>query len=82
MRKSLETTVYKTLACISKNLEIEIDDLNSQSKIGAFPEWDSMGHITIYFAIQKEFAISIPLDKAGDIRSVEDWARAIDEQLS
>jgi acyl carrier protein len=63
--------------CIAKCLVLDIEKLSAASKIGEFPEWDSLGHIRIFFAIQDRFSITIPLELAGDARSVGDWAAAV-----
>tara|TARA_B100000686_G_C16521413_1_gene827436 strand:- start:668 stop:856 length:189 start_codon:yes stop_codon:yes gene_type:complete len=52
------------------------------SKIGDFPQWDSLGHINIYFALQKEFDVHIPLTLAGNVKSVDDWARIIEKIIN
>jgi acyl carrier protein len=78
----LEITVNLIRKCVSDNLNISIEFLNAQSGIGDFPEWNSLGHITIYLAIQEFFNISIPLEDAGDIRSIEDWAYAVNLVLN
>jgi len=73
----LEITIDQIRTCISSTLNIKIDDLSAKSSIGEFSEWDSLGHITLYFTLQEVFEVSIPLKNAGTIRSVEDWALAI-----
>jgi|MDTB01.2.fsa_nt_gb acyl carrier protein len=73
--------VDQILNCISLSLSISIEQLTVLSSIGEFPEWDSLGHITLYFAIQETFGIKIPLENAGNIRSVADWARVVEAQL-
>ena len=67
---------------ISSDLKIKLGDLDAHSSIGQFPEWDSLGHITIYFSIQELFGIVIPLENTSNIRSIEDWVRAVKKQLS
>ena len=38
---------------ISKTLDVKENKLTNKSYLGCIPEWDSLGHITIMFAIDK-----------------------------
>ena len=69
------TTVIEqnVLTCVAAALNVEQSDLSMQTKIGEHPAWDSMGHITIYFELQKQFSIELPIEEAAEVRSVEDW---------
>jgi len=74
--------INRTLDCISSSLSISRMKLLPDSKIGDFPQWDSLGHINIYFALQKEFDVHIPLTLAGNVKSVDDWARIIEKIIN
>ena len=39
---------------ISKAINIKENKLNNNSGIGSVPEWDSLGHLNIFFALQKK----------------------------
>jgi len=82
MPNLLDETICVVRKCISSCLAIDIEKLTLGSSIGEFTEWDSMGNLTIFFSLQETFNVEIPLDVAGNIRSVEDWAHAITNQLS
>ena len=69
----------QVLGCIADTLGINIRDISLNDGIGSFPEWDSFGHISIYFAIQDRFDIIIPIEDAGAIKSVKDWIWAINK---
>ena len=74
--------VSRTLDCISSCLSIPRTKLLPDSKIGDFSQWDSLGHINIFFTLQKEFDIKIPLKLAGNIRSATDWAEIVEKLIN
>ena len=47
-------TEDKLLKLISKSLKISTSNISIKSKINEIEEWDSLGHVTVMFAIDKE----------------------------
>lgn len=64
---------------ISNLLKINIEELNGNSSIGDFTEWDSMGHLQIYFELESHYNVKINLDMAANARSIKDWANLIEK---
>lgn len=64
---------------ISKAINIKANKLNLNSGIGSVPEWDSLGHLNIFFAVQKKFKKKIDLNKASKIRNIDDWHKLINK---
>ena len=62
---------------ISKAINIKENKLNINSGIGSVPEWDSLGHLNIFFAIQKKFKKKIDLNEASKIININDWYKLI-----
>ena len=62
---------------ISKAINTKENKLNINSGIGSVPEWDSLGHLNIFFAIQKKFIKKIDLNEASKIRNINDWHKLI-----
>jgi len=73
--------IDEVMACITDCLSLEPGIVSLDTRIGGVPEWDSLGQITIYIAVQKQFEVTIPLQSAGNIRSVKDWADAVEVLL-
>jgi acyl carrier protein len=67
----------ETSKLISKALGVKENKLNNKSHIGSLPEWDSLGHLNIFFAIQKKFKKKIDLNEASKIRNISDWHKLI-----
>jgi acyl carrier protein len=67
----------KLIKLIKKTLNLKSQKINLNSKIGDFQEWDSLGHLNIYFELQKSFKIDIDLEIASKARSVNDWLKII-----
>lgn len=47
-------TENKLIKLITKSLKISSDEVTINSKVNEIEEWDSLGHVTIMFAIDKE----------------------------
>ncbi len=62
---------------ISKAINIKDNKLNNNSGIGSVPEWDSLGHLNIFFALQKKLKKKIDLNEASKIRNINDWYKLI-----
>ena len=77
MSYSLEKIIPEVLLCICSTLELNDNKLSDSSSLGEFSEWNSLGHINIYFALQKHFNINIPLDSVATIKSVRDWSNIV-----
>ena len=53
MLLNLMLSKQKLFELISNSLKISEDEISFDSKINHIEEWDSLGHITIMFAIDK-----------------------------
>ena len=43
----------KLLKIISRSIKVSADEISLKSKLSQIEEWDSLGHITVMFAIDK-----------------------------
>ena len=62
---------------ISKTLDVKENKLTNKSYLGCIPEWDSLGHLNIFFDIQKKTKKKIDLNKAAKVKSIDDWYKLI-----
>lgn len=62
MHKQLEKIFYQAFGVDKVDISMSIDNV---------PGWDSMAHVGLILALQKEFAISIPPVDAIELTSVK-----------
>ena len=62
----------KVKRIISNLLGVEIDEIDDDTAIGDLPEWDSLHHIQIISAIEKEFDFRFTPDVMMDLEDVSD----------
>ena len=61
------------------NLNKEKIDENWTSE--DIPEWDSMGHLKLIMAIEKEFNVSIEIEEMFQIKSLKDIRVVIEKKI-
>ena len=66
---------------IAKVLEVPADQINEDTAIGDIPEWDSLSHIQIISAIEKEFGFHFTPDVMMDLEDVSDISAAVEERV-
>ena len=66
---------------IAKVLEVEVSQINDDTAIGDIPEWDSLSHIQIVSAIEKEFGFNFTPDVMMDLEDVSDIVAAVEERV-
>lgn len=71
----------KVKEIIAKVLEVEVSKINDDTAIGDIPEWDSLSHIQIVSAIEKEFGFNFTPDVMMDLEDVSDIVAAVEERV-
>ncbi len=71
----------KVKEIIAKVLEVKVEDINEDTAIGDIPEWDSLSHIQIISAIEKEFGFNFTPDVMMDLEDVSDIVAAVEERV-
>ena len=71
----------KVKEIIAKVLEVKTEDINEDTAIGDIPEWDSLSHIQIISAIEKEFGFNFTPDVMMDLEDVSDIVAAVEERV-
>ena len=61
--------------------ETEVANINDETTIGDFPEWDSMGQLTIVSNIEEAFDITFDPDELMDLEDVNDFVKAVEDKL-
>jgi len=74
-------TLDKVKEMLANQLNIEADKITESSKIVEDLGADSLDMIEMLMALEEEFGLSIPDDKAESLKTVGDIASFIDESL-
>ena len=75
-------TLDKVKEMLANQLNIEVDKITEESKIIEDLGADSLDMIEMLMALEEEFGLSIPDDKAEGLKTVGDIAKFIDENKS
>ena len=61
----------KVKAVMSREWNINIDDIPDDVEINQFKSWDSLGHISLILALQKEFEFDLSPDLVQNLMSLK-----------
>lgn len=75
-------TLDKVKEMLANQLNIEVDKITEESKIVEDLGADSLDMIEMLMALEEEFGLSIPDDKAEGLKTVGDIAKFIDENAT
>ena len=71
----------KVLEIVANVCETEVLNITEESTIGDFPQWDSMGHLTIISGVEEAFDINFEPEEMMDIEDVSDIISAVENKL-
>ncbi len=77
----MENVERKVNEIIAGILEVSVDKINDDTAIGDLVEWDSLHHIQIISAIEKEFGFRFTPDVMLDLEDVSDIVAATMERV-
>ena len=67
---SQNTLSDKVQAALVEALRVSPEDVGPQTEFGDFPQWDSMGHMEVMVALEKEFGVEINADTITELVSI------------
>ena len=70
----------RTIFC--NTLKVEESVFNEDLAAGDIPQWDSIGHVNLLMAIEKDFSITFDVGDAIDIESIGDLLDMIEKYTS
>ncbi len=76
------TIESKVFAILEDIFDIEGIELSLDSQQKDIEDWDSMGHIRLMLAIEEEFKIQIPPEKAVELDSVKSIVQYLKDALA
>ena len=66
---------------VAEVCETTPDQINENSTIGDFPQWDSVGQLTILSTVEEAFEISFEPEEMMDIEDVKDIVDAVEGKV-
>jgi acyl carrier protein len=75
LEKELKRIVVETL-------KIQESDYHEDLTAGDIPAWDSIGHVNLLMAVEKEFDVAFDVTDAIDIESVADLQDMVRKYLA
>lgn len=71
----------KVVAIIANSLSVQKSAINEDTAIGDLKEWDSLHHLHIISAIEKEFGFCFTPDVLMDLEDVSDIVAATEARV-
>lgn len=71
----------KVFAIVAEVCETTVDQINDNATIGDFPQWDSVGQLTILSSVETEFDINFEPEEMMEIEDVKDIVNAVEAKL-
>lgn len=75
---NVQTKVIEIIANVCKT---DISNISLESTIGDFPDWDSMGHLTILQQVEESLEINFDPEEMMDLEDVSDIIKAVKAKL-
>ena len=60
---------------------VEISEVNENSTVGDFPQWDSVGHLSILSQVEEAFDISFEPEEMMEMEDVKDIVESVNAKL-
>lgn len=60
---------------------VEVSEVSDNSTVGDFPQWDSVGHLSILSKVEETFDISFEPEEMMEMEDVKDIAEAVNGKL-
>lgn len=67
---------------VIRSLRITAEEFRDDLAAGDVPQWDSLGHLNLLMAVEKEFGISFDVADAIDIESLADLEDMVRKYLA
>lgn len=77
----MENIKEKIIDIVASVLEVEVSKVSTNSSIGDFPAWDSLGHMNLLQSIQDEFEIEFDPEEIIELEDVDDIVKAVEAKL-
>ena len=72
----------KVSGIVAEICGVEVSEVNENSTVGDFPQWDSVGHLSILSQVEETFDISFEPEEMMEIEDVKDIVEAVKGKLA
>ena len=72
----------KVLAIVAELCETEPSNISETTTIGDFPQWDSVGQLTILSNVEETFEINFEPEEMMEIEDVKDIINMVQNKLA
>jgi acyl carrier protein len=55
---------------LAATLNVDASEITAETQFGDLPQWDSMGHMEVLVALEKEFGVEVTADTITNLISV------------
>lgn len=71
----------KVCEIVAEICSVEVSEVNENSTVGDFPQWDSVGHLSILSQVEEAFDISFEPEEMMEMEDVKDIVEAVNAKL-
>ena len=73
--------INKVCAIVADICDVELNEVSENSTVGDFPQWDSVGHLSILSKVEEIFDISFEPEEMMEMEDVKDISEAVITKL-
>ncbi|HEX3525680.1 MAG TPA: acyl carrier protein [Thermoanaerobaculia bacterium] len=63
---------HKVIQTVSRALRVPQESITAEMMMGDIPQWDSLNHMAVVSAVEREFNLVFDLDDVVDLEGVSD----------
>lgn len=65
-----QTLTEKICTLLAEALRVDLGEIGPDTQFGDLPQWDSMGHMEVMVALEKEYGVEITAESITELVSV------------
>ncbi len=79
----MDSNEIKNKVCeiIAGICNVAVSEINENSTVGDFPQWDSVGHLSILSQVEEAYDISFEPEEMMEMEDVKDIVNAVNAKL-
>lgn len=70
MTKTDLNLVERVQVVLAAALNVDASEITAETQFGDLPQWDSMGHMEVLVALEKEFGVEVSADTITNLVSI------------